>query len=201
MTILAQTIADSKGASVITDQRSLDAYSVFIRKADYPDQDVFQTAQGVLELKLPRNIKNLSLDAVIRHRNRPGFRAKQRAFRQALNEFLSDAEGGGTSEKFLKSLGSTWSDLSDDILKVGTGTVTFGLGVWLLLASPSVDILKYAKEVAAGTTLAVGSIIGIRNVWRNTRTERFARRFLSDLDKISPGDLGKASRPWWQFWR
>jgi len=130
MTILAQAIADSKGASVITDQRSLDAYSVFIRKTDHPDHDVLHTAQSVLELKLPRNIRDLSLDAVIRHRNRPGFREKQRAFRRALDEFLSDAESGGASEKkFLTSLGSTWSDLSDDVLKVGTGTVTFGLGV------------------------------------------------------------------------
>jgi hypothetical protein len=189
MTILAQAIADSNGASVITDNRSLDTYSVFIRKADHADQGVFQTAQGVFNLKLPRNLTNISLDAVIMHRNRPGFRQKQRAFRRALNEALSDAEKGGSPEKFLNSLGSAWSDLSDDILKVGTGTVTFGLGVWLVLASPSVDMLvdmlKVAKEVAAGTTLAVGSIVGVRNVWRNTNTKRLARRFVSDLKKIS----------------
>jgi hypothetical protein len=201
MTIMAQFIADSTGASVITDQRSLDKYSVFIRKPDRTDMEVLQSAQSVLKLRLPRNMQNVTLDAVIRHRNRPDFREKQRAFRQALDGFLSEAERGVPLERFFKTLGSTWSDLSDDILKIGTGGVTFGLGIWLSLASPSVDVLKGLREVAAGTTMAVGSVIAIRNVWKNTKTKRLARRFFSDLKQLTPDESGDISRHWWQVWR
>jgi hypothetical protein len=157
-----------------------------------------RTAHSVLDLKLPGDIHDISLDAVLHHRNRKGFKQKQLAFHSALSNFMTDVETGGSSDEFLKSLKSAWGDLTDEALKVGTGAMTFGLGFWLVLAAPVMEPVKAAREIMAGASLAIGSAIAIRSVWRNTKTKRFARRFLTDLKKLPVSRLATGRRRWWQ---
>lgn len=187
MTILSQAIADSRGVSPITDYPMLDKFSILTRKANPVDQDVIKTAQCVLNLKLPANLSNVSIEDVIRHRNKAGFREKQKAFQLELSNFLSSVEAG-EPERFSNSLGNLWSDFSEDILQVGTGTIAFGIGIWVLLQAP-IAVGEAAKEIAGGVSLVVGASVAIGNTWKNTRSQRFARRFLSDLSALKPVNL------------
>lgn len=187
MTILSQAIADREGASPITDDPLLDRFSIFTRKQDFASEATIKAAQCVLNLKLPANLNSLSLSDIIRHRNKPGFKEKQNAFHLELHNFLSGVETG-KPEEFAQSLGSLWSDFSEDILEVGAGTTAFGIGIWIFLQAPIVA-LQGLKEIVGGLPLIVSGSIAIKNTWENTQTRRLSRRFLADLSSLNSATL------------
>jgi hypothetical protein len=186
MTLLAQTIGDARGISPITDYPSLDRFAVFTRRTNLGDAGAVATAQAVIQLHLPANFSKISLDSVIGHRNRPEFKKRQKAFHEELDKFIANAEKGSEPRGFSEALGTAWTDFRDDILRVGTGTIAFGLGVWILLESRGVELPRGLKEIASGLSLAVGSSITIRNTWRNTETKRSTRKYLADLKQLKP---------------
>jgi hypothetical protein len=185
MTILAQCVADSRGVSTITDERFLDRFSIFSRKAIPNTANTTEAAQGIINLKLPVNLKDLSIDAIINHRNKQNFKQLQMAFHTELERFLGMMEQSNENCGFERSLGNIWSDFSDEIVQIGSGTVAFGLGVWLLFQSGGTALLPAWEKLAGGAALTVGSVISVRNTWKNTRTRRMARRYLADMQDLA----------------
>lgn len=184
MTILAHVISDSSGISAITDSRSLDRFAVFMRHNAPDEKKTFETAKGILELHLPANLSDINLSQVIAHRERRDFKAKQKAFHRELNEFLKQAEEGKSPEAFAQSLGNVWSDFKDNVLQVGSGTLAFGVGVWLLLDTGGSGDAEILKEIAGGLSLVISSSIALKNTWRHTRTSRYTRKYLTDLSQL-----------------
>lgn len=185
MTILAQCVADSRGVSPITDDRLLDRFSIFSRKARSNNANTIEAAQGIINLKLPGNLREISLGDIIALRNKQNFKHQQRAFHEELERFLGNMEQANEDVKFEKSLGNIWNDFSDEIVRVGTGTVAFGLGVWLLFQSSGTAVYPALEKMGGGTALTVGSVISIRNTWKNTKTRRMARRYLADIQDLA----------------
>lgn len=185
MTILAQCIADSRGVSPITDNRFLDRFSIFTRKASPNNENTIVAAQGIINLKLPSNLIDLSLSEIIKHRNRENFKQHQRAFHDELEQFLKKIEQANENTDFDQSLGNIWSDFSDEVAQISTGAVTFGLGVWLLLQSVGSSMLPTWEKLAGGAALTIGSVISVRNTWKNTKTRRMARRYLADMQDLA----------------
>ncbi len=153
MTILAQCIADSRGVSPITDIKFLDRFSIFTKKTNQNNANTIKAAQGIIKLKLPKNLKNISLNNIINLRNRENFKQHQRAFHKGLEKFLNNLEQANKNVNFEDSLGNIWNDFSDEIAQVGSGTVVFGLGVWLLCQSAGTAMLPAWKEIAGGGAL------------------------------------------------
>jgi len=185
MTILSQAISERRGISAITDHDSMDRFSIFTRFQSPHEAEIIQTAQGIIELALPVNLSEISLETIIQHRNNENFRKTQKAFHQELKMFVENSENKAGSN-FEPSLGSIWVDFRDEILKIGVGSAPFGLGVWLLLDSPQATVLQDTRQVALGLHLAVGSTIAIKNTWKNTESKRFTRKFLSNLKQLQP---------------
>lgn len=107
------------------------------------------------------------------------------AFHEELDKYLDTVENGRPGQ-FVTSFDSIWKEFSDDMLITGLGILTFGLGVWIALSSQQATPVNYVKEVVGGTSLAVGGAVRIKNTWKNTKTKRYTRKYLSDLRKISP---------------
>lgn len=185
MTILAQCVADSRGVSPITDIRFLDRFSIFTRKVNQNNNQTINAAQGVINLKLPRNIRNISIDKIVKLRNQNNFKQHQRAFHNELEAFLRNAENFDENINFENSLGNIWNDFSDELVQIGSGTIAFGLGVWLLFQSGGTGMLPAWEKIAGGGALTVGSVITIRNTWKNTQTRRMARRYLADVQDLA----------------
>jgi len=183
MTILAHVIADGRGISPMTDDRTLDRLAVFTRAPATPDEAEMQTAQAVIELELPSNLSEIPIASIIEHRNKPEFKDKQAAFHKSLGDFIAGKENGKPGY-FSESMGSAWGDFRDDILRVGTGVLGFSLGVWLLVGSGPVGTLKAASQIVGGLSLVAGSTIAIKNTWRNTETKRWTRKYLAELNRI-----------------
>ena len=184
MTLLAQVIADGRGVSPITDNRQLDRFAIFTRRPQTVEPANMKTAQAVIRLELPADLSDISLTNVINQRNRPGFKDRRRAFHHELNEFMSNTEHGTSPGHFGESLGNSWTDFKEDILKLGAGVTVFTLGIWIALGSGQIETLKGAQQLAGGLSLSLGSGIAIRNTWNHTKTKRFTRKYLADLRKM-----------------
>lgn len=185
MTILAQCVADSRGVSAITDDRFLDRFSMFSRKAHPNNVNTIKAAQGIINLKLPENLSEIRLNDIVNLRNKQNFKQHQRAFHDELEQFLENLEQANEDVDFERSLGNIWKDFSDEIVQIGSGTVAFGLGVWLLFQSAGITMLPAWGKIAGGAALTVGSVISIRNTWENTKTRRMARRYLADMQDLA----------------
>lgn len=187
MTLLAQIIADSRGISPITDHARLDRFSIFTRRAGYPERKKLKVAQAVLQLRLPENLNHIKLDEIIKFRNRPGFKNRLNAFHTELDKFFNDIENGSSPERFVNSFNNVWQDFCGDIATLGLGAMSFGLGTWILINSPQTTTEAYLKElVIGGASLAVGSVIGFRNTWKNSQTRWYTRKYLANLSQLKP---------------
>ena len=187
MTLLAQAIADARGISPITDDRNLDSYYIFARR---PNSDLNQRvslAQGTLQIKLPVALSQIDIDKIIDLRNKPNFKKNLKAFHYELDRFLDNTEQAPTTPTtvdFVNTLGPIWKDFTDNLLVLGLETTTFGLGVWLTVASPTATGITFVKEIAGGLSLIVGSTIAVKSTWRHTETKRNSRKYLADISKL-----------------
>jgi len=185
MTVLAHAISDARGLSPITDDNQLNRYGLFLRNdvacPDSPQE--LRLARGVLKLIAPE-LQAVSLKGIIRFRNKPGNADHRRHFNQALNAYMTAVEQGRDAQGFIKDLNLIHSILSDEVAKLSSGIVHFGLGVLIATNSAAFDGLKFAGQITGGTSLSIGSLVTVRNAWKNTKVKRFARRYLTDIGRL-----------------
>lgn len=191
MTLLAQAIADSRGISPITDDRSLDRYYMIARRPSSILDHKISLAQGTLQLILPKNLSDIGIDKIIKLRNKAVFRRNLKAFHHELDGFLNTIEQESTPTDpviFVNSLGSAWKDFTDNILVISAGTTVFGLGLWLTISSPTASGIQFVKEVAGGLSLVMGSTVAIKSTWQHTATKRNSRKYLADISTLDYGN-------------
>ena len=185
MTVLAQVIADEKGISPITDHRNFDRFSIATRQTNNTNAKT-KIAQGIIQLKLPSNISQISLADVIKFRNRESYKSQLKAFHSELDKYWGKIEAGSTEQDFVTSFDKIWSDFTGNVVKLGLDTMKFGLGVWILANSPSISTEEFLKNVVitGASSLVVSPIIGFKNTWDKTKSERYTRKYLSDLTTL-----------------
>lgn len=184
MSFLAQAIADGRGISPITDYRNLDRFAVVTRRTDANLKKRVDIARSVINLKLPENISRIGFDEIIRFRNRAGFKSRLRTFHTELDRFLSNIEEGETASDFTDSFRHVWKDFTGEIISLGAGVTSLGLGVWVLANAAQAATPDILKEIIAGASI-IGSSISISNTWKNTQTRRYCRKYLADLGRIN----------------
>jgi hypothetical protein len=185
MTVLAHAISDARGLSPITDDNQLDRYGLFLRKdvANDDSPQELRLAQGVLTLKAPE-LHSVTLERIIRFRNELGVADHRREFNRALNAYMTAVEYDRDAEGFVTDLNSIHSVLTDEVVKLSASVVSFGLGVLIATNSVAFDGLRFAGQLAGGASLAIGSLVAGRNAWKNTKVKRFARRYLTDIERL-----------------
>jgi hypothetical protein len=183
MSILAHAISEHRGVSPLTDYPEMDQISLITRRASPLTPQRIHVARGIIKLQLPADLARIDVEKVIKHRQRNGFKDRLHAFHVELAQWMEEVESGEAKADFFQSRGSAISEFSDDIVSLGAGATTFGLGVWLLLSTPAASA-EYLKQISAGVVLAVGSIIALRKTWKHTKSKRFTRKYLADLKRI-----------------
>lgn len=184
MTILAQTIADGRGISPITDNNNLDKFLTFINKNNQSFDNNYKIKKRVIELELPKNLQEISIDNIISFRNQNNFKTKQNAFHLEIEKFIENSKGNPNPHKFKRTMNSNISDYFDELLPLGTGIAAIGIGVWILVSSNIPDSLQYAEKITGGLSTATGSYLAIKSIAKSSRNKRFNRKFLSDLSKL-----------------
>lgn len=184
MTILANGVADLLDTSVITDKPDLDRFNVLTRKTNKPFKRKITVAQNIISLKIPSNIENISIRDIIYLRNDNNFNNKLEKFHDELDIFLSN-QNNSDPVKFINSYKHIYNDLSEEVLQLGSGAGSIALGIWLLSQGDVTPFLSIVKEILGVTSFSVGAKITISKSWKNIKSKRFCRKYLSDLSTIN----------------
>lgn len=184
MTILADYIAESNGTSIITDKAFPEKLSIIARQNTKTSLEKTTLARSTIELRLPSNLSEISIDELIELRNKQGFRQKLDAFHVELDKFYDNLSEEKNSMDFVKTLQISMEDLWAPISKLGPNLFAFNIGVCSFLNTNNPEWL-----MAVGTMLTFAAISGqfidIKKYVEGSKSKRLARRFLADLGELN----------------
>ncbi|USK64046.1 hypothetical protein [Peribacillus frigoritolerans] len=183
MSILANTIAEGRGVSAITDNKKYNNLLLALRQTDKIDQQKITLASDVINLKLPRALEEIPLSEFINLRQKDSFNRKLMAFHSTLDSYLDSLEEDASTADYLDSLQYSIKELTSEIVVFGLSSISVGLGVWFAVNDKNITNLEVLKEVSSIGGL-VGGVASIKNIRKKTETKRFGRKFLSDLTKM-----------------
>ncbi|TAL16395.1 hypothetical protein EPN96_09695 [bacterium] len=189
MTLLAQAISANDNMSPITDIPEIDKFSISCLSTSPATPKCVDVARFTIPMVLPANLQEISINSIIKLRNKSGFKQKLIAFNHEIESFIKSLEGSNNSPEtiakdFMEFRSSLWREFSDDVIAIGSGAIPAALGIWLVIDAENFDKYNYIKEATAATALLVTSIISIRNTWQDSKNRRHTRRYLSDLKQL-----------------
>jgi hypothetical protein len=183
---LSSVISDKRGLEAITDYFELDRFNILTRRTSYNTRRKITLARNTINLYLPKNIQEISFKDILELRNSTNYYSTLDAFHHHLDKYL-DSLGkntDGSSFEFIDSLNYSYKNLICELTKLTPETGSFIVGVWTLLSSPNNEYLSYI-----GNALTFGAIgattVQISNEWKNSKTNRFAKKYLANLEQLS----------------
>lgn len=183
MSLLTGIISDKIDISPITDYSNLYNISILTRQCSNQTEEKVNIAKGIIKLQLPKNLSEISIDKIIKHRNSKGYKERLNAFHLELEKYFIDLENGEAETGFLNSQDNLFKEFSDEIVTLGIGIASFALGLTIFVKDPSI-FLPYINQLSIGAVLTANSIIAIRSKWGYTENKRFTRKYLADLEKL-----------------
>lgn len=185
MSILAHAISESRGVPSLTDHPEMDKISILTRGTHPQTPQRIHVARSIIKFQIPANLAGIGMDSIIQLRNKRDFKERLHAFHTELGQWMEKVENGEAQGDFFQTRKSAFSDFSDEVVSLGFGVTTFGVGVWLFLSQPD-GWEGMIKQLSAGSLLAVGSVIKLREAWTHTKSKRFTRKYLADLRNLMP---------------
>jgi len=182
MTLLTNVISEKMRLSTITDYQNLDNISILARR-QIPTDNTINVAKGIISLKLPKNLENMSFGKIIEYRNRRDFKKCLHAFHADLEKYLKDLEDGKAEKGFLDMGYEGVSEYYLDMALLGVEMEAFAFSSWMAITSPE-NYAALTSTVLTGTTLLINSIYTINKLWRHTEGTRMQRKYLTELSKI-----------------
>jgi hypothetical protein len=183
MTFLAQEVAFEKEASPITDNKNLDNLSLSIRAKNVSNDNKIYVAKSIIETQLPLNFNDISINTIIKIRNKPNFKAKQKAFQNELNRTYENIGNAINPSDFIESYNRTLKDWGDELTSYGIGAVACGLSAFILLNNDSATNPEYVKQILeVGIVLKGGQTIA-KNINKNTE-RKYCRHYLTQIGEI-----------------
>ncbi len=181
MTILAKEIAYHRHASPITDLEEYDGYAIYSQTTKRKTEEQIDLAKGIIDLQIPE-LERVSIPRLIEFRNQN--RGLLRQFNIQLDEFYRGITEAKTPENFVNDFQSIYSELQKNFLSIGVGLTTITLGAYILINKPEATHPEYLKQISKGTAFVLSSIFALNNYYKKTKSQRFCRRYLTNLKTI-----------------
>jgi hypothetical protein len=183
MTFLAQEVAYEHEASPITDKNYLDKLSIAIRTKDVTNDNKILVAKNIIEHQLPLDFKNLTIEQVIKLRNKNGFSIKQRAFQNELNNMYEKVGKAIDPEKFIQDYKRTMKEWTLELAQYGVGIVATGISAYILLNNDMATDPEYLKQILEAGIVLLGGVSIVKNMNKNT-DRKYCRQYLTELKKV-----------------
>jgi hypothetical protein len=182
MSILAHIVAHERDICPISDNRDIDNILMYLQRGDKKNEQQIAVAQNIIELKLPANLQEISMNEIISFRNKAGFKERLQAFHTELDKYSNGIERGGDATAFSKSFDYALKDFTIEIGSLGLATTGFGLSIWLSLTDPNTNVWDITEKISAIGELT--SLLYIEQKWSATQSKRFCKKYMTDLTKI-----------------
>lgn len=185
MGLLAKSIGDSNRFSPITDIPKYDYFTNIIESPQNED-DGITLAQNVINVFLPRNLNQIPIESLLQLRTSDNYDQKLTAFQNAVNQFHSHIEDGDLTRQFIETYENPFRDLVQEIKELTLDLAGYGLGTWMILSAPNIEIPHFIKDVAiGGLTIYTGRKIKLKRTWQHTHNRILTRRYLTGIKRIS----------------
>lgn len=192
MTIIANCIAENNNIECITDNEKMVKYAIFsrsignfmssaIRQNTPYSAETIYLARKQINLRLPRNLKDISLETIIEFRNTGNYVELLEAYHRELNSYLDSVSSGTDSFEFLENLNNKKNDLRSELVQLTPDLFSFAMGVLLTISDTSNLPINIISSGIMGASIA-DSVIKIRRLYRNNEDVRFTRKYFSRLE-------------------
>ena len=182
MTHLAKEISFENNSKIITDNLEFDNYTNFsrIQATNRNVRDKF--LRGIINLVVPNNVNELSLDTLIEFRNKNRERIK------ALNDQITNVEdsisNGLTEKQFIDSFNNSLSEFSQEVLLLGIGVASIPFASYMLINNPQALTNEYTEEILGALSIGFGGYFGVRKALFENREQRMCKKYFANLRRL-----------------
>lgn len=185
MTNLAQEIAYTENSSIITDKVKFKNYSNSKRIQNQNTQKRMKLAENIVELKLPVNIDDISINDLIKFRNNEKNRKLLKSFYKELNKINDSDINTITTYGFLKEYEEIYSELIRKIAILGSAGVAIPFTLYSLIENNNISNLDYTKEISSIYGGISGITYAIHDVFKGTKEKRQVLKYFANLEKLN----------------
>lgn len=182
MTLLANRTAQSGNTNPITDTAKFNTLSLALNEKNKNNTDnIQQLAQSVIDIKIPKQIDNISFDKLIEFRNTDGILELRNAFNKNLNKFYTSIEENKDPNDFIKSL--------EEYHKSYTAEIVLFFGAVAVVTIDAVtsmfgdDKLQILKNMIKATPL-LKSVTSINKTYKEDNEIVKGRKFLTKISNM-----------------
>jgi len=182
MTHLAKEISYIRNGAIITDNVKFDNYTNFSRVSNPQIQQRNKFAKGIINLLVPSNISEISIDKLIKFRNANEKRIK--AFNRQI-DLMEESVGNGVTEKdFIESYNDIYSELSHEILLMGVGIASIPFAAYMIISNPEAFSAEYIEVILGSLGIGLGGTFAVRKALIDTKEKRIVKKYLANVERL-----------------
>jgi len=182
MTILSNEIAFQKGLSSITDNELYDDFALYIKSKDVRFNEEFETAKNTIEIAIPKNLKDIPIEKIIKLRNDDSFRQMVSAFNQVIEEYQDRLTTNREIKDLINQFKEIRSGISTKIIETGLQVV--GFIIKLINLKPDPEYLDYVKDILTGARMTIKSGNAVRQFKSDNERNKFCKQYLMNLERL-----------------
>lgn len=181
MTLLAQELSYSRQVSPITDRENLDRYGTFTQTLDLEIKSDIELVEGIINRKVP-NLKEISFSELLDFRkNNDAFLVE---FRNEFERYLDSIGEGKDPSKFINNYKKLYKEYEGMLISLGFGVGVVAFSSWILFEKLAPTTPEYLKIITNGTGLVVSSTYAVSKTWKENKSKRYCRRYLTKMEKL-----------------
>lgn len=182
MTHLAKEISFDRNGNIITDNIEYNNYTSFWRVNNINSNVRDKFIRGVVDLKVPTNIDDISFNKLIEFRNKN--RDQITAFNQQIDKVEEAISNGLTEQRFIDDFNNIYSELSEQAILLGMGAASIPFALYTLVKNPLALTSEYTNEILSGLSIVMGGYYGVKKALYDKREERLCRKYFANLKKL-----------------
>jgi hypothetical protein len=182
MTYLAKEISHSQNGAIITDNIKYDHFTNFSKVLDPAINNRNKFMKGIISIVLPKNLSEIPLKTLIEFRNKN--RQRITAFNNQINTVEESIGRADAEQDFINNFNNIHSELSQEILSIGTGIASISFGSYILLQNPSALTAEYLEQVVGALGLGFAGVFSVKKALFDSKEQRQCKKYITNLARL-----------------
>lgn len=184
MSFLAGTISRTENASIITDNKKFDNFTSYQINTEFGASAIQKRntfAKGIVELKVPMTLNNISIGKIIEFRN------KNRQFINGFNNSLDNIEnriGLGLNERdFIKSYDEMSKGYGKVLLEQSSSLVSLSLTIYAAVNGEFSTASNHLEEILQSVGIITSGTFAMKSILKKD-DNAYCKKYLTNLSNL-----------------